>query len=101
MRYVVTEPEDRWAAGRAEETGFFPKKCTQSTFLGKRINKYHSCRRRFCRSSGETLDLDSHRVPRVIYPTYAVPDQAGHSASGRAEDIMLFHKNVALCATFL
>ncbi|MFP4437848.1 MAG: hypothetical protein ACLFVO_11430 [Chloroflexaceae bacterium] len=34
-----------------------------------------------------------------MYP--AIPRLAGDIASGRAKNSMLFHKNVALCATFL
>jgi ABC-type tungstate transport system substrate-binding protein len=45
--------------------------------------------------------LDLNRVTRVIDTSYAVAHPKGNFASGRAEDSLLFHKNVALRATFL
>ena len=45
--------------------------------------------------------LGTDRVPPVNDTSYAVVDSTGDSAAGRAEDFMLFHKIVALCATIL
>jgi hypothetical protein len=46
-------------------------------------------------------DMSEHRktANTDMYP--AIPRLAGDIASGRAEDSYLFHKNVALRATFL
>jgi len=58
------------------------------------------CRRRVCLLSGQTPGLYAHRVSRVNNTRYAVPDQAGHSASGRVVPDILFGEKVARSATF-
>jgi hypothetical protein len=49
--------------------------------------KVPCCRRRFCRSPGETPGLMNHRVTRVNYTRYAVPLREGDIASARPEAI--------------
>ncbi len=63
--------------------------------------KVPCCRRRIGLPSGHMSSLCTHRVTPVIDLSYAIPDPEKHFASGRAEEDKLFHKNVALCATFL
>jgi hypothetical protein len=59
------------------------------------------CRRRFCRSPGETSGLMNHRVTRLKDRRYAVVDLAGDSAAGEAEETIFFHKKFAHSANFL
>ncbi len=47
------------------------------------------------------LYMDEHIPSSVTHTSYAVGYAKGIFASGRAEDPSLFHKNVALRATFL
>jgi hypothetical protein len=45
--------------------------------------------------------MSEHREPANAAMDQTIPHLTGNIASGRAEDSMLFHKNVARCATFL
>ncbi len=51
--------------------------------------------------SRQTPEFGTDRVTLVIDRTYAVLRERVLFASGRAEDSLLFHKNVTLCVTFL
>jgi hypothetical protein len=45
--------------------------------------------------------MSEHRETATAAMQQAIPDLAGDIASGRTEDTMLVHKNVAQRATFL
>ncbi|MFP4435837.1 MAG: hypothetical protein ACLFVO_01185 [Chloroflexaceae bacterium] len=49
----------------------------------------------------EHHDMSEHRETGSAAMHQAIPHLAGDIASGRAEDPILFHKNVAQSATFL
>jgi len=90
------------ASGRTEETSSCSRNfgSKSQNFVNKK-KQYHAAAGEICRSPGETPGLMNHRVTRVNDTSYAVTDSKGHFASGRVEDLFLFHKNVALRATFL
>ncbi len=60
------------------------------------------CRRRRPLSSGQTSDLNAHRVSRVTDRTYAITEPKEHYASGRVEDPRSFAQNIyTLCKCFV
>ncbi len=67
----------------------------------KKTKTYHAAAGEIRRYREQTARLNAHRVTLVSDTSYVVTDLAEHFASGRAEDPMLFHKNVAQSATFL
>ncbi len=78
-----------------------------------KTNKYHAAAGEYVRYQAQTLSLLGHRVTCVNYTTYAIGSKPGMClnnavpppevdiASGRAEESIFFHKNVAQSATFL
>jgi hypothetical protein len=63
--YVVSEPEDISASGRAEESGSF----SQRIHFVKKIKRVPCCRRRIKPSLRETFGLHINRVIPVIERT--------------------------------
>jgi hypothetical protein len=65
--YAVTNPKGNFASGRAEQTGSFSRNFgSKSQNFVKKIDQVPRCRRRVCRSPGETPGLHVNRVTRVI-----------------------------------
>jgi len=75
--YVVTELKENCVSGRAEDSMLFHKKLHKVQLFVKKIEKVPRCRRRVGFSSGETFDLNTHRVSRVNYT------KRGHSTGYR------------------
>jgi hypothetical protein len=61
------------------------KKIHVVNFFVTKINSVPCCRRRICRSPGETSGLHAHRVRPVIDRTYAVVDLAGICRDNRPD----------------
>jgi len=75
--YAVLHLEMYFASGRAEQTTFFTKCLHVVQTFREKDHSVPCCRRRFCRSSGQTPGLHVNRVSPVIYRTYALDDQTG------------------------
>jgi hypothetical protein len=86
-----------WQGGRFH--AFSHECCTMCNIRVKK-KKVPCCRRRVRFSSGQTPGLNTRRVISVIDRSYAVVDLAGDSASGRAEEIIFFTKNLHLVQIF-
>ncbi len=64
--YAVTNLKGNFASGRAEQTRSFSRNSgSKSQNFVKKIDHVPCCRRRFCRSPGETPGLNTHRVSPV------------------------------------
>jgi len=80
----------------------FSRTCgSPSHMFVKKIKELPCCRRRRPLSSCQMCSLNTHRVTPVNDTRYAVTDLAAHFASGRADQDILLHKHVGLCATCL
>ncbi len=91
---LVPAPNTGFASRRVELTISFSRTFgSPSQMFVKKTEKVQCCRRRIGASSDQTPGVYAHRVTRVKYRSYAVPDPQENCASGRAEDSDLFHKN--------
>jgi hypothetical protein len=79
------------ASGRAEETRSFAQKNSQGEFFCAKEKSVPCCRRRFCRSPGETPGLMNDRVTSVNYePAHPVQPKVTSSASRCATSAVRF-----------
>ncbi len=79
---------------------FLAKKCTTCIFLQERKKGVPCCRRRFCRSPGETPGLHSNRVTRVNDRSYAVPRERSFAPPAGRKILFFFTKNLHVVQIF-